>query len=136
MRLCFENGDSVGHSNMHTYFCVAGELAEWPSKRRLASLLRKAGLKITVGSYSIRVEGCSHFKFQEYGGDLGDPQIDADAPSLEEMHRDAQLVSDALTSAQLRHRFEIYHGNSREMVGYLHFAWPLDSHENTSSIGE
>ena len=100
-----------------------GELAPWPSVSRLAAILRAAGLRIYVGDYSIRVEDCSHFVFEEYGGDLGDPVIDADADSVAEMIREAGLVSAALTRANVRHRFEI-HDNRPDMVGYLHHDWP------------
>ncbi len=102
---------------------IAGELATWPDKDRMATLLRNAGLKVHVGRYSVRVEDCSHFVFQEYGGDIGEPSIDADAGSLDEMMRDAKLVSDALGRAGIRHRFELY-DEGNEMVGYLHHDWP------------
>jgi hypothetical protein len=64
---------------------LAGELAAWPSKEGMADILGAAGFAVTVGRYSIRVEGHSRFKFQEYGGDLGDPVIDADAGSVAEL---------------------------------------------------
>ncbi len=102
---------------------IAGELSEWPSKLRLASLLRSAGLRVQVGNYSIRVLDCSHFSIEHYGGDLGDPQVEADADSLAELMHDAKLVSDALAVAQIRHRFEIY-GADDVLVGYLHYDWP------------
>lgn len=35
---------------------IAGELAEWPSKTRIAAILRDADLQVYVGRYSIRVE--------------------------------------------------------------------------------
>ncbi len=102
---------------------IAGELSTWPDKDRMATILRNAGLRVYVGRYSIRVEDCARFVFQEYGGDLGDPSIDADAGSLEEMMRDGKLVSDALARAGIRHRFELYNA-ANEMVGYLHHDWP------------
>lgn len=111
-----------------TLFHIAGEIAEWPSNRDLEKALRAAGLKIQTGSYSVRVLDCSHFVFQEYGGDLGDPVIEVDADSLEILLRDAALVSDALAQAGMRHRFEIYNGPS-DMVAYLHFEWPLKTSE-------
>lgn len=77
-----------------------------------------------VGRYSIRLEDCEHFVFQEYGGDFGDPQIDADASTLEKMTADAERVSAALASEDIRHRFEIYDNNDA-MVGYIHHRWPL-----------
>jgi hypothetical protein len=108
------------------YVTIAGELTAWPSKEQMAKILRHAGLKVTEGNYSIRVDDCSHFVFQEYGGDLGDPSIDADADTLAEMLSDGNLVSEALAKAGIRHRFEIYNVEG-EMVGYLHFDWPLSN---------
>lgn len=103
---------------------IAGELSTWPDKHGMAAILRDAGLRVYVGRYSVRVEDCSHFVFQELGGDLGEPSIDADAASLDEMMRDGKLVSDALARAGIRHRFELYDA-ANEMVGYLHHGWPL-----------
>jgi len=62
---------------------VSGQLEKWPILDRMAAILSDAGLHIVVGHYSIRIEDFDHFVFQEYGGDLGDPQIDADADTLE-----------------------------------------------------
>jgi hypothetical protein len=108
---------------MQTDVHIAGELASWPSKSGLARILRAAGLQVTVARYSIRVESCDDFKFQEYGGDLGAPEIDAGADSLEKMLRDGGIVSRALADAGIRHRFEIYNDDN-ELVGYLHHDWP------------
>lgn len=102
---------------------LSGSLLNWPSKDGLASILREAGLRVYVGRYSIRVEDCSHFSFEHYAGDLGDPQIDADADSAPAMIRDGKLVSDVLAKARLVHRFEVY-DHRDEMVAYLHFGWP------------
>ena len=104
---------------------IAGELSAWPDKERMAAILRDAGLRVCVGRYSVRVEDCSHFVIQEYGSDLGEPGIDADAASLDEMTRDGKLVSGALARAGIRHRFELY-AAADEMVGYLHHDWPFD----------
>ena len=90
----------------------------------LAEVLANAGLRIQVGRYSIRVLGCEHFVFEQLGGDLGEPQVEADALSVDDMMRDGRLVSAALAAAGIRHRFEIYGGDD-EMVGYLHHDWPL-----------
>jgi hypothetical protein len=105
---------------------IEGELASWPTKRQMAAILRDAGLRIRVGRYSIRVEDCSWFVFQHYGGDLCDPCIESDADSSEQMLRDGKLVSDALSRAGIRHRFEVY-DHRDEMVGYLHHEWPLEA---------
>src|SRR5688572_19672738 len=103
---------------------IAGQLAEWPSKDRMATILCDAGLCVQAGRYSLRIKDCSHFVFQEYGGDLGDPVVDADADTVADMLREAGLVSSALARAGIRHRFEIYDDN-HEMAGYLHHEWPL-----------
>ena len=103
---------------------IAGELSVWPAKDQMAAVLRNAGLRVYVGRYSLRVEDCSHFVFQEYGRDICEPSIDADAESLDAMLRDGALVSAALARAGIRHRFELYDA-ANEMVGYLHHDWPL-----------
>ena len=107
---------------------LAGELDQWPTKDRLAKILREAGLRVVVGRYSVRIEDFSHFVFQEYGGDLGEPQLDADADSVEDMVRNARRVSEALARAGIRHQFEIYDDDADDpdaIDGYLHYEWPL-----------
>ena len=102
---------------------LAGELRVWPSKERMAAILRSCGLRVYVGNYSIRIEDFDHWIFQEYGGDLGDPNIEADADTTEELTANARQVSTALTAAGLAHRFEIY-DESGVMTDYLHHDWP------------
>jgi hypothetical protein len=102
---------------------VEGELSPWASKERLAEVLRAGGLRVYVGPYSVRVEDCSHFQFEHYGGDLGAPHIDAEADSVEQMQREAAMVSVALARAGLRHRFEILDGHGNE-IAHLHHDWP------------
>lgn len=92
----------------------------------MAAILRAAGLRVRVGRYSVRVEGCSHFCFQHYGGDVSEPTTDANADTVDELMQDARLVSDALARADVRHRFEIY-DDDQELAGYLHHAWPLQN---------
>ncbi len=103
-----------------------GQIDGWPTKDRLASLLASAGFSVAIGRYSIRLNDCEHFVFQEYGGDLGEPRIDADASSLEKMLADAGRVSCALASADIRHRFELC-DIREELVGYLHHQWPKET---------
>ncbi len=105
---------------------LAGELAVWPSMEGMATLLRSAGLAVTVGKYSIRIEGHSRFAFEEYGGDLGDPVIEADAESVPDLMATSRLVSQALARAEVVHRFEVY-DDARELAGYLHHGWPLQA---------
>jgi hypothetical protein len=95
----------------------------------MAALLQAAGLAVTVGRYSIRVHGRCNFNFQEYGGDLSDPVIDADAESLPDLLATAQLVSRALAQAGIVHRFELYDDDDDDLSGYLHYGWPLPAEE-------
>jgi hypothetical protein len=116
---------------MDTSANLHGEIDGWPDKDRMAAILRDAGLQVCAGRSSIRVLDCSHFVFQEYGGDLGDPSIEADADSTEAMIGDAKRVSHALSRADVRHRFEIYdHGGG--LVAYLHHRWPTEPTHRTS----
>ncbi|MFO0886155.1 MAG: hypothetical protein U0894_18565 [Pirellulales bacterium] len=91
----------------------------------MASLLSSNGLSVSVGEYSIRVVDCEHFVFQEYGGDMGEPAIDADASSLDAMMRDGERVSKSLALAGIRHRFVVYDLND-VIVAYYHHAWPQE----------
>ena len=97
----------------------------WPTREQMVALLRESGLRVTVGRYSVRVDDCSHFVFQHYGGDLDHPTIDADAGSLADLLREAGLVSAALARADLVHRFELYGESQDALAGYLHHRWPL-----------
>ena len=97
---------------------LAGDVADWPSKSATVSLLQAAGLTAEVGRYSVRIRDFSHFAFQEYGGDLGGPTIEAEA-----LVHDARVVSDALTRAGVRHRFEVY-DVERVLQAYVHHDWP------------
>ena len=92
---------------------------------RMVAILRDAGLKTNVGRYSIRIRESASIVFREYGGDLGDPCLDGDADTLEDMMRDAKRVSDALARAGIRHRFSVYDA-ADNLVGYLHHEWPLE----------
>ncbi len=84
-----------------------------------------AGFSVYVGPYSIRLQDCEHFVFQENGGDLGEPQFDADARLLLKMLEDGGRVSAALTAAGIRYRFELYNDRD-ELIGYLHHRWPRE----------
>ena len=100
--------------------CVVGELKNSPPKERLAEILRDSGLRAITGRYSVRIEECSHFVFQQYGGDLGKPAVDADADSPDEMLRDAEQVSAALARAGVAHRFEVFDQHDRSVGCFSH----------------
>ena len=89
-------------------------------------MLQRAGLKVAVGRYAVRVEDCEHFSFEHYGGDLGDPAISADAEIPDVMIADGQRVSSALAAAGVRHRFEVYDVDDN-LIAYLHHDWPMPS---------
>ena len=109
---------------LQTDITLYGQLDPWPPKHAMAALLRSAGFDVCVGRYSIRLRDCEDFTLQEYGGDLGDPQFDAGASSLDAMLRDAGRFSAVLSGADIRHRLELYADNSDDMVGYFHHCWP------------
>lgn len=88
-----------------------GEIRNWPTKDRMVEILREAGLRACVGKYSVRVDDCEDFSFEQYGGDLGDPCIEANADSPETMLKDAERVSAALSKAGVTHHFEVYDQN-------------------------
>jgi hypothetical protein len=67
-----------------------------------------SGLRIYEGRYSVRVEDCEDFSFEQYGCDFGNPVVEATAASPERMLKDAELVSAALSRGRITHRFEIY----------------------------
>ena len=99
---------------------ISGNLKDWPSKQVMARLLKEAGFRLYVGRYSIRIEDFDNFTFQEYGGDLGDPSIEADSDDLNTLIDQARLVSDVLSRAKLVHRFEVY-GQSDDLAAYFHY---------------
>jgi len=105
------------------YATLSGECEPWPSRAELTACLLQAGLKLGMGTYSISVEGCQRFKFKVLGGDIGPPMIEAEADTASALERDAALVSNALTAADVRHRFEVYDGACR-LTAYFHHRWP------------
>ena len=105
---------------------LSGQLEKWPTKNGLAELLISCGVKVNVGQYSIRLQEFDHFVFQEYDYNGSTPSIDADAETKEQMLKEASLVSNCLSKAKLRHRFEVYDGND-ELVGYYHYEWPNEN---------
>ncbi|MES2571979.1 MAG: hypothetical protein V4710_18235 [Verrucomicrobiota bacterium] len=109
---------------MTTDAYLSGELADWPDMRRMASLLQAADLHLSIGQYSIRLDNFSHFIFREFGGDLGDPQIEADADDVQTLAAEAKRVSEIFSDAGLIHRFEIYQHGTDVMTHYFHYGWP------------
>lgn len=105
---------------------LGSQIDGWPSKEEMCHLLKSANLNLNIGKYSIRIADFDHFVFREYGGDLGGPCITADAEAVEELERQSKMVSEALSKAGIRHRFEVYDGKD-ELVAYFHHKWPHGS---------
>lgn len=104
-----------------------GQCSPWPTKERLAAVLRDAGLEIYVGPYSVQVRNDPDFafSFEHYGGDICDPMIAADAVDAAAMVRGGRLVSAALTVAGIRHSFEVYDWTGAA-VEHMHYNWPKE----------
>ena len=102
---------------------ICGECDPWPTKEGMASLLNASGIQANFGAYSVRLLECCGITFECYGGDLGNPQIQAHPASAEELINAANRVSRALSAAGVRHRFEIYNATEK-LVGYVHHKWP------------
>ena len=107
------------------YASLSAGIEGWPSKEEMCRILESENLSLNVGKYSIRIIEFDSFVFREYGGDLGDPCITAEAESTEELIRQSKIVSQALSKEDIRHRFEIY-GTDEGLVLYLHHKWPKD----------
>ena len=105
---------------------IYGELKPWPSKHDLANILSAGGLDLYIGKYSIRINDFACFKFQNYGGDICEPTLEAWAETMDDLLKAAITVSELLTNAHVKHRFEVYHSkNEKKMVAYIHHKWPL-----------
>jgi hypothetical protein len=102
---------------------IAAEFRQWPTKERMAQILREAGLRITTGRYSVSVEGDARILFEEYGGDLGDPTVDAHADSAAQLLNAIGKISDALSRAKVVHAFTVYDEHD-SVIGYFHYEWP------------
>ncbi|WP_284378826.1 hypothetical protein [Litoribrevibacter albus] len=107
------------------YAVLSGEIENWPCKDEMCRILETANLSLNVGEYAIRIKGFDHFVFREFGGDMNSPCITAETESADELIRQSHIVSQALSAAGLKHRFEVYDGND-ELVAYHHFNWPKD----------
>ncbi|MEH6417069.1 hypothetical protein [Pseudomonas sp. CGJS7] len=106
------------------YF-VQGYCDPWPSKQDMRRLLSAHGLEVTEGDYALNVwiEG-RRFRFQLYGGDIGEPEVEADDHDWRRLLADAEHVSAALTAAGLSHRFEVWEKGDGNEVGSVHHRMP------------
>lgn len=107
------------------YSVLSGEIDEWPDMAEMCQILEAGSLSLNVGTYAIRIKNFDHFVFREFGGDTGTPCITADSESTDELKEQSRIVSEALSKANLKHRFEVYDGED-ELAAYYHHNWPKD----------
>jgi hypothetical protein len=115
----------TGPDKNASYATLTGTIDPAPPKEELARLLADAGLRVTAGRYSIRLDEAEHFVIRNCGGDLGPPQVTADSASTEGLADLARRVSAALGRHAIRHRFELY-GPDDRLAEYFHHAWPTE----------
>jgi len=87
------------------YWIAIGQVHFSGSPDEFSRVLALQGLRAEPGRFAVRVRDCSHFVLQSaqpVGYDL-----DADADSEEEMLRDVERVSRALSAASVNHTFEV-----------------------------
>ena len=107
---------------------LAGEIVSSLSLGRLAAALRMGGLAAELresshyeGGRYIRVTEDGDFTVEQVAS--GDFLIRAAADSDQQLLDTASSASKALAVQGIRHRFELYDGESM-MVQYLHHLWP------------
>jgi hypothetical protein len=107
---------------------LAGEIHTGLNRKALAARLVAAGFRAEVreschyeGGRYVRVYEAADFTLERVAS--GEYLARGDAESAELMSEAAARVSDALTGLGIRHRFEVYDGQS-ELVHYLHHLWP------------
>jgi hypothetical protein len=88
-----------------------GSLPVHLSLEALRAQLSSQGLTPSADPHQVHVKECSHFVFQEDG--KGSYLVSADGENLEELLRDAALVSKALSAIPLEHTFEVYDSEER-----------------------
>jgi hypothetical protein len=107
-----------------------GEVATGLRPRSFSRWLATVGLEARVkesGHYKgaqylrVPVGMDSDFTLERVGS--GEYLAHADAPSVEQVRAVASLVSRALTELGMRHRFEVYDGQS-QLAHYWHHRWP------------
>jgi len=91
----------------------------------MGQILRDAGLRVDVRKYSVRVEEDANISFEHYGGDLGEPSVEAFADSKADVLRDVEKVSTALACAGVVHRFTVY-DEGETAIAYFHHQLPRD----------
>lgn len=107
---------------------LAGEIVADMSLNRLAAILQAGNLPANVresshyvGGRYIRINRDTDFSFEEIA--QGEFLARADADDGQQLFRTATCISQVLTEHGIRHRFEIYDGNST-LVEYVHYLWP------------
>ena len=100
-----------------------GQLRESATPSKIASALISNGVNADYNRTSTRVLECSAFQICFHDGSIG---LNASAENIARMLVDARLVSNALTSAGIVHRFEVHDHNGMR-AEYLHHNWPPET---------
>ena len=86
---------------------VVGDMPSALSVSELRQLLKACGLTpSTEDTHHVSIKECSYFIFRETGKKKF--MVSGDAETVEIMLQETAIVSMALTSKQLPHRFEVY----------------------------
>lgn len=96
---------------------LAATIENWPSKTELAAMLQAAGIGCTVGAHAIRLQEHPAFVFRDLDGPAP-PTISGDHDSAAALASLAQRVSAALSANAIRHRFEVYDGDGKQVAAF------------------
>ncbi|MGR3648094.1 MAG: NYN domain-containing protein [Shimia sp.] len=123
-----QNGGQVevaGVGDAKAAFAIAAaELDPWPSKAALKAVLEAGGHPVVEGPHSLRVSDAPRFAFQDLEGPAA-PSIEAHGDETKALVVTCRDISNTLSAANIRHRFEVYSYNDA-LAAYLHHDWPKD----------
>ncbi|WP_394539826.1 hypothetical protein PRJ39_04275 [Lysobacter enzymogenes] len=121
--------ETATHEPFPNYYVYA-YCDPWPSKQRMLEILRAHGLEVEERHYAVQawIDGRA-FAFEVYGGDLGDPEAEADDHDLARLTDHARRISAALAAAGVRHRLEILEKSDDTLMACVHHGMPRSPDE-------
>jgi len=102
---------------------IYGEFPDTHSPAALGNALQRQGLDVRIDSHCVRICDLGYFKLEVFDGVVS---ADGDFETVEEAISEVKLVSSALTSARIRHRFTVFDDNDQEVA---HFAYDYPSQD-------
>ncbi|WP_425614819.1 hypothetical protein NA78x_004698 [Anatilimnocola sp. NA78] len=96
---------------------IYGEFPDTHSPAALGKALQRQGLNVRVDSHCVRFCDLGYFKLEVFDGAVS---ADADFDTVEEAIADVKLVSSALTSAKIRHRFTVLDDDDKEVAQFAY----------------